>query len=403
MQHIEAKIVVWNSVLSQEQFIVSFITYSQNFEDLVLFRALKHVEAGFYIDIGAQDPNIESVTRAFYERGWNGINVDASPLWVEKLAAERPRDINIARALGEEKGHAKFYEVANSGLSTLDPQLGNKYSQDPNLEVTVQSIELDTLANLVQTYEVRECHFLKIDVEGAELAVLKGTDLSTFRPWIVVVESTRPLSTTEAHAEWEPILLNAGYIFCYFDGLNRFYVAKEKEHLSVPLSIPPNIFDDFKTIELIKTVGEVSELYEEARKDKEQIKELTESLRFERDQRAALYNSLSWRITAPVRATYDFLFAQPNRNDSKPGLTSKLLDSIASFILNRPKLLDSVLSVVRKYPTLYRLLQRRYGAASAPPIEGSSYWEPPKNLDEMSPRGRRILHILKEESGSGDN
>ena len=34
---------------------MSFISYAQNFEDVMLWRALKHVENGFYIDVGANE------------------------------------------------------------------------------------------------------------------------------------------------------------------------------------------------------------------------------------------------------------------------------------------------------------------------------------------------------------
>ena len=45
---------------------MSFVSYSQNFEDVMLWRALKYVENGFYIDIGSQDPVIDYVSLAFY-------------------------------------------------------------------------------------------------------------------------------------------------------------------------------------------------------------------------------------------------------------------------------------------------------------------------------------------------
>ena len=43
-----------------------FISYAQNFEDVILWRALNHVENGFYVDVGAMDPTEHSVTKAFY-------------------------------------------------------------------------------------------------------------------------------------------------------------------------------------------------------------------------------------------------------------------------------------------------------------------------------------------------
>lgn len=49
---------------------MSFVSYAQNFEDVMLWRALKNVPDGFYIDIGAQDPVKCSVSLGFHLRGW---------------------------------------------------------------------------------------------------------------------------------------------------------------------------------------------------------------------------------------------------------------------------------------------------------------------------------------------
>ena len=54
-------------------------SYAQNFEDVLLRRALRDIEAGFYVDIGAQDPVVDSVSRGFYELGWRGIHAEATP------------------------------------------------------------------------------------------------------------------------------------------------------------------------------------------------------------------------------------------------------------------------------------------------------------------------------------
>jgi hypothetical protein len=61
------------------------ISYAQNREDILLWRALRDLADGFYIDVGAEDPTQNSVTRAFYERGWHGINVEPVPGHFDKL------------------------------------------------------------------------------------------------------------------------------------------------------------------------------------------------------------------------------------------------------------------------------------------------------------------------------
>ena len=67
-----------------------FVSYAQNFEDHAM-RALSHVDCGFYIDIGAHHPTIDSVSLAFYERGWTGIDVEPVPDCAALLREHRLR------------------------------------------------------------------------------------------------------------------------------------------------------------------------------------------------------------------------------------------------------------------------------------------------------------------------
>jgi chemotaxis protein histidine kinase CheA len=95
-------------------------------------------------------------------------------------------------------------------------------------------------------YALTTIHFLKIDVEGAEAAVIRSFDLERFRPQIILVEATLPNSTEVRYAEWEALITGKRYDFVYFDGLNRFYVAQEVGHLREVFSTPPNVLDDFR-------------------------------------------------------------------------------------------------------------------------------------------------------------
>ena len=91
---------------------MSFISYAQNHEDVMLWRALKHVQNGFYIDVGANHPSDDSVTRAFYERGWSGINIEPLSLHMAQLKADRPRDINLQFAVGVEDGEIELFDTS---------------------------------------------------------------------------------------------------------------------------------------------------------------------------------------------------------------------------------------------------------------------------------------------------
>ena len=87
----------------------NFTTYSQFYEDLILLCAFYDVQKGFYIDIGANDPERISVTKAFYLKGWNGINIEPLPDKYSSLLQKRPRDINLQIGVGKNKGNMRLY------------------------------------------------------------------------------------------------------------------------------------------------------------------------------------------------------------------------------------------------------------------------------------------------------
>ena len=61
-----------------------------------------------------------------------------------------------------------------------------------------------SLSRLLDRYGNQEIHWLKIDVEGMERSVIESWQPSKTRPWIVVVESTEPLSSEPNFVDWEP-------------------------------------------------------------------------------------------------------------------------------------------------------------------------------------------------------
>ena len=179
--------------------------------------------------------------------GWHGINVEPGRRGYDRLVAGRPRDVNLNVALGPSAGTATFYalEEAFSGSSSLDPSiLAEGAARGWAVHETIVATE--TLAAVCERHAPDEIHFLKIDVEGYERGVLEGADFVRFRPWIVVVEATAPMSQTPSHAGWEHLVLSHRYEFAWFDGLNRFYIAAERSaELSGFFHAQPNVFDDY--------------------------------------------------------------------------------------------------------------------------------------------------------------
>jgi FkbM family methyltransferase len=339
---------------------MSFISYAQNFEDVMLWRALKHVKNGVYIDVGANDPTLYSVTRAFYDAGWSGINIEPVPAFQERLREQRPRDTNLRVGAGNAVGAFPFYNIPESGLATSDAAIAQKHREN-GWEVETIEIPVLPLAQICEEHVTGDIHFLKIDVEGTEKNVLEGMDFKLWRPWILVIEATAPMSQQTAHHVWEHIVTTARYEFVYFDGLNRYYIAEEHANLKSAFATPPNVFDGFvlnadqesklraseaevqaaqlrqkavDTLLQVKTaLGQAEESYrvaEAARQELQQSREFFDAQLADAEGRvraaeaaqknaelglipvaeraiqaerelASVYASTSWRITRPVR------------------------------------------------------------------------------------------------------
>ncbi len=220
-------------------------SYSQCGEDILLWRALKDVSEGFYIDIGAYDPNEDSVTRIFYDAGWSGINIEPNPAMLARFVKERPRDINIGVAVSHSDAEIELNVVEESGLTTLVGDIAEMHRRD-GLVVEKIPVRTRPLADIWDEYvpNGQQVHFLKIDVEGAEDAVIRGGDWVRHRPWLLVVEAVKPNSTIECHHDWDPLLKEAGYVFVNFDGLNRYYADGKRTELTEPLRAPLNFITD---------------------------------------------------------------------------------------------------------------------------------------------------------------
>lgn len=214
-------------------------SYAQYGEDLVLWQALKDISNGFYIDVGAAHPSNESVTKLFYDKGWTGINIEPRPEAAELFKTNRPNDLNLQMAISDEGDSLLLHEIPGQvGLSTSLGHLADSYAAK-GLGVRSYQVPVMRLDKLCEQFAPNDIHFLKIDVEGAEHAVLRSMDFKRFRPWLLAIEATIPCTYTPCHEDWESLVLDAGYEFALFHQINRYYVAKEHLDRKPLISAPP--------------------------------------------------------------------------------------------------------------------------------------------------------------------
>lgn len=265
------------------------ISYASNNEDIILWHTLSTISKGVYIDVGAQHPVADSVTKIFYEHGWNGLNIEPVRLYHALLEADRPRDINIQAAAMATSGTIEFHEISESGLSTTNGKIALQHEK---LGYTVNRycVPSVTLSEICCLHKITEVHFLKIDAEGAEQEVLQGANLNELRPWIIVVEATEPNTQIPSHERWEYLLTDAGYNFVFFDGVNRFYLSPDHPELRRKLSIPANVFDEF----IPYRYWLLQQAHEEYKRE---FSAMQSNIR-------AITSTLSWQLTKPFRAPF---------------------------------------------------------------------------------------------------
>jgi FkbM family methyltransferase len=221
------------------------ISYAQNREDVVLARVLPR-PVGFYVDVGAADPLIASVTKYFYDLGWHGINLEPRPAALAKLQLERPRDVNLGVAAGSGSGTSSFFLVEEDpDLSTID-ELDRDLLTDKGYSTSIHSVDVRTLDDILSEHGVADIDFIKIDVEGSEAAVLEGLDLNKWRPRVVVIEAVEPYSYVRTDHLWRHLLEQAGYVEGCFDGINLFFAQADDSSVLDKL-VPASPIDVFKT------------------------------------------------------------------------------------------------------------------------------------------------------------
>ncbi len=225
------------------------ISYAQYGEDVILNRIFGQQPTGFYVDVGANDPIVDSVTQHFYLRGWSGINVEPSAGPFVRLAEARSRDINLNVAVSDRKGVLLFYELPlKSGLSTFNPELAKKYRAEGETLVE-KRIPTVTLRELCEAHVRQTIDFMKIDAEGHEHEVIVGMDWKRWRPRALVIEAGwQP-------ERWEAMLFEAGYLRGdLHDNCNYFYLREEDREWLPLLQLPANVTDNYIRYDLYRAV-----------------------------------------------------------------------------------------------------------------------------------------------------
>lgn len=275
--------------------------YSQNFEDVILERCFTDINDGYYIDVGAQHEEYDSVTKYFYEKGWSGINIEPLLEYCNSFNC-RDRDVIIQCAAGSDNKIVKMKAFMDTGLSSLSP-VNTELLEEAGLQFEEREIHVKTLNSILKSLKIekKQFEFLKIDTEGYELEVIKGIDLFVYRPKIILCEVTKPNSKqfTEDYQEICDILDKQGYIKIYFDGLNQWWCEETVQtNMAKHFVLPPSVFDSTMITPSSSTTAR-----KELEHERKERRELLEQFEHEKREKSELlqqlqniYSSRKWKF-----------------------------------------------------------------------------------------------------------
>ena len=188
LNQIKKKIHIFQNIYFKHKYFIKKKSYSMDGEDIFIINYFKNKNNGFYIDVGCYHPLHRNNTFLLHKNGWSGINIDIHQFSIDLFNYLRPDDVNLNCAVSNSNGVTKmFYQKKLSQLSTIDEKQA-KIAFQGNIKTS--EIKCFTLNAILEKFKFndKKIDLLDIDVEGADLKVLKGFSLEKFKPELICVE-----------------------------------------------------------------------------------------------------------------------------------------------------------------------------------------------------------------------
>lgn len=195
-------------------------------EDLIAARLFMDY-VGTFVDIGAYDGLSLSNTHYFYKRGWQGVNLEPHPENYAQLCINQPHAINLNLAVGETPEYESRIWTAPGKPVVTGYNLPQWYvdSEVPGGKAGLvpMTVTRSTLTTILDAAHVDKVDYLSLDVDGTELDVLKGLDLSRWRPRLMIIEYNH------VFGEMSEYLTKWGYHLARWNTINAFYTSSRED------------------------------------------------------------------------------------------------------------------------------------------------------------------------------
>ncbi len=173
--------------------------------------------ADFFVEVGANEPQVRSQTFHLEQAGWTGVLVEPQPDLAAKLRASRSAQVfAVACSSPDNAGKKLPFHVAGPLSSLNRERMAPGATPQAVAEVAVSTLD----SVLEEAGAPAGFGFLSIDVEGHEIEVLSGFDFARWRPRLILLEDH--VSDLRKHR----LLLASGYRLIRRYENNGWYVRR---------------------------------------------------------------------------------------------------------------------------------------------------------------------------------
>lgn len=201
-------------------------------EDVLLYELFNGRPEGVFVEVGALDGHRLSVSWIFEAIGWKGLLVEPIPEKFEQCQRCRPGSFVVRGALGPagSSGTIDFLvplqdDLQGSSHRDIDSAAVESINglRDADARTRRIQVPLMSMDAALEQAGITRVDFASVDVEGAELDVLRGFDLARFKVRVLVIEDL----TLGAESRVPDHLVSAGYAHTMWIGGNRVFVRTD--------------------------------------------------------------------------------------------------------------------------------------------------------------------------------
>lgn len=170
---------------------------------------------GFYVDVGANDPVLDSQSQHLEALGWTGLLIEPDPDCCDLLRKNRT-GVVVQMACSSPQNAGKQLTLIRAGPhSTLEDK---PIALGAVVRSTV-AVQCETLDAILQNHNTPVgFDLLSIDIEGHELTALTGFNFGKWRPQLVLIEDH------VTHLDKHRLMERNAYQLLMRTGLNSWYV-----------------------------------------------------------------------------------------------------------------------------------------------------------------------------------